>query len=152
MPQILTSFSTVSNNDPILSGYERYPVIGNAISENEALQIAIDMNGLKAHWNCLEKAHLARSIICRGVVVVGSLMIVSGDLKSEYGYHYCPPYEFHAWIMFNGNIVDVALPGVIDKGLTTHDEYGPYLVGREPVILAGKPESWMKYIPREVQS
>ena len=42
-------------------------------------------------------------------------------------------------------IIDMALPGVIQKGLTTFDSIGAFLVGREPVILAGTPEPWMMY-------
>lgn len=150
MPHILTTFSKISDEDPLLSGDERFPVIGDAISEIEALHIQTAIRGLNAHWNCLEKAQITRNVLDRGVVVVGSLMIVSGDLKSEYGYHFNPPFEFHAWVMHNGEIIDVSLPGVIDKGLTTHDEYGPYLVGREPVILASTPLEWMKYSTKEI--
>ena len=46
------------------------------------------------------------------------------------------------------NIIDLALPFVIEKGLNTKDEIGFFLMDREPFILAGKPPSWIKYEPR----
>jgi hypothetical protein len=77
--------------------------------------------------------------------MIGSLLVVSGDGKSEYGHYFNPPYEFHAWLQEGPIIVDVALPGVIESGLMLTDEVGPFISGREPLILAGEPLTWMKY-------
>jgi hypothetical protein len=71
-------------------------------------------------------------------------------MKSNYGYMFKPPFEFHAWLQTPQGIIDVALPGAIEKGLTTFDDVGPYLIGREPFILAGPPLDWMEYMPVQI--
>ena len=145
--KILTKLDSISSKDPILKGDELWLINGTyPIPITKIMQAC---KGLNRYWNCLEKAQIVQTILGKGDVIVGDLKVVSGDFKSEYGFDFNPPYEFHSWLEVEGAIIDIALPGVIEKGLTTHDEYGPYLVGREPVILAGKPESWMKYISYE---
>lgn len=142
-----------------LTGQERYPIIGDALSERTVTLIQQCYVGLERHWHCLEKAKKAADIIGEGLVCIGSLMVRSSDNKSEYGFYYNPPYEFHAWPLImervsetHGNLVifDGALPGVIEKGLITCDEIGPSLIGRKPVILNGKPEEWMRYDTCEI--
>ncbi len=76
---------------------------------------------------------------------MGAAKVMSGDYMSTYGFEYNPPYEFHAWVVDNGNIIDLALPGVIEKGLITKDDVGYYLVKRKPVILAGTEPNWISY-------
>jgi len=109
-------------------------------------KLLTSFSGLQRYWNCLEKAYRAQRLLGRGRVVLGSLLIASGDGQSEYGYYFNPPLEFHAWLdLGSGVIFDPALPGVIEKGLTTCDSVGPYIIDREPVILAGQPLDWMRY-------
>lgn len=146
-----TAFNTIKHNDPRLLGTERFPIIGNALSVSEMETIMKALKGYRKHWNCFEKAKIVVEILGKGVVALGSLTVVSGDNRSTYGYMFNPPFEFHAWVQVSRDtIIDIALPGVIDKGLTSSDEYGPYLVNREPVILAGKPLPWTIYETNEV--
>lgn len=140
-----TGFAVMREDDVRLTGTEWWPLIGWAMTKRQAQEIIRQCAGLKRWWNCLEKAKIAREVLQGGEVVIGSLMVVSGDGKSEYGYYFHPPFEFHAWLQQGDIVVDVALPGVIEKGLQTRDVVGPFLVGREPKILAGKPMKWMKY-------
>ena len=130
----------------ILTGKERHDIVGDAVSKEIVDAILTDYKGLEVYWQCIPKAERALEIINRGELVFGSLMITSGDYKSEYGYYFNPPYELHSWIELEGGIIfDGALPGVIMKGLITCDHIGPSLVDRKPVILAGKPLDWMRY-------
>lgn len=136
----------------IMKGDESWPIIGGAVPGPVIKKIIAECRGLNLQWDCIEKAQIARRILGRGFVVMGELMVMSGDYKSEYGFYYNPPYELHAWVVFDGGfILDVGLPGVIDKGLTSGDSVGPFLVNREPFILAGRPLDWtrydVKYIP-----
>jgi hypothetical protein len=152
------------DNEERLTGNEVYPVIGKPIEgirdlipDEKISTLLREMAGLTKHWDCLPKAKKCVEGLGFGVVVVGSLLVVSGDLKSEYGYLFNPPYEFHAWVVLSRpvkgkphQIMDLGLPGVIDKGLNTSDEVGPFLVDREPSILIGAPPEWCKYVPVEV--
>lgn len=147
---MLTAFSTVSDTDPTMTGYEEYPVIGSALTDQEITKIIRNFSGLKTHWNCLEKAQIVVALLGKGLVTIGSLQIVSGDLKSMYGYEYHPPREFHAWVTLGKDIIDIALPGVILKGLNTRDEYGPFIVDRKPAVLAGKAPEWAIYRGKEI--
>lgn len=137
------------DKNELLSGNERWPVVGRKVDEETVGTILRSFAGLGKYWDCLEKAKKSQKIL-GGRVVIGELMVVSGDHKSGYGYYWRPPFEFHAWVeLEGGGIFDGALPGVIEKGLRTSDTVGPYLVDREPVILAGEPRDWMKYQPKE---
>jgi len=58
--------------------------------------------------------------------------------------------EFHAWLTLRHIpkvIIDFSLPGLIIRGLKTGDANGPFLVNREPSILASEPPPWAIYQP-----
>jgi len=149
-----TAFATImQDRDKLLSGEDVWPIIGNEFPEDKIHLILQSLAGLNRYWDCINKAKIARDILNDGVVVVGGMMAISGDLQSSYGYYFNPPYEFHSWIECkNGVIVDVALPGVIEKGLNTSDDVGPCIINREPCVLNGPPLDWMKYQRVEVLS
>ena len=147
---ITTSMKSITPDDPLLVGTEYYMVEGYDITPEEYALIVPALKGLKRHWSCLEKAIITHSILNRGVIVLGSLFVTSGDHQSEYGYAFNPPYEFHAWVQLQDTVIDVALPGVIEKGLLERDCIGAFLVERSPVVLAGVPLDWMRYTPRQV--
>lgn len=143
---VTTAMGCISSTDALLTGEERWPILGFAISAEEYAEIMQNLTGMKRHWDCLDKARKVVEIIKRGHVVVGSCMVWSGDMKSQYGYYFNPPLEFHAWVIDDKRqIIDVALPGVIEKGLTTSDEYGPMLIGNESFVLAGYPIISVEY-------
>jgi len=147
---VTTGLTTITQDTELLTGSERYPIIGDAVSEDDVASLFTSFRNLRKYWDCLGKAYRAQNFLGKRRVMLGSLLVVSGDWKSEYGYYWNPPFEFHAWLdLGSGAIFDAALPGVIEKGLTTRDSVGPYIVDREPVVLAGPPLSWMKYRPVE---
>lgn len=52
----------------------------------------------------------------------------------------------HVWLeRSNSQIIDYAMPGVILRGLQERDEVGPFLVGREPVIIIDECPDWIIY-------
>jgi hypothetical protein len=127
-----------------LTGDERYPIVGEAATPEEVEAILKSFEGLNPYWDCIEKAKRAVRILGRGRVVLGAMMIASADMSSTYGHYFNPPFEFHAWVdLGNGIVFDAALPGTIIKGTNTSDDIGPMLVGREPIVLAGRPREWM---------
>lgn len=144
-----TCFDRLKENDEKMSGEERYPISGNLLTPEQAEKIMFRMKGLNRYWDCIEKAQIAREVIGVGVVVLGELLVWSEDYKSSYGFYFNPPFELHAWVSLSkiSQIVDVALPGVIEKGLITRDSIGPCVIGRSPFILAGVPPNWVEYHP-----
>ena len=145
--------SLMDDDNQLLTGEETWPILGDKVSVEQVQRIVHEMAGLNKYWACLPKTKWARYILGKGRIVVGSLLVTSGDGKAQYGYYFRPPYEFHSWLDLgndpDGPILDVALPGVIEKGLNTSDDIGPYLINREPVVLAGIPPDWCQYIPVE---
>lgn len=144
MKVVTTAFATI--DDDRLSGHEDYPIVGDAVPKDVVSEVLQAYKGLRTCWDCIDKARIARKIIGYGIVMVGGSLVVSSDGTSSYGYYFNPPYEFHVWLnLGGGDIFDAALPGMILKGTATHDEVGPCLVGRDPVVLAGTPAKWMLY-------
>ena len=128
------------NWDILMTGEEEWPILGTAIRRATTREILLKFKGLKYYWSCLEKAEITKSII-GGVLCVGSTHILSTNGGGgSYGFNFKPPFGFHAWVEKDQNIIDLALPGVIEMGLQFEDEYGPYLVGNKPVILASRPK------------
>jgi len=152
MQLVTTGFSDFTEDfSEVMTGEERWPILGDVVSEEEIWRVVAELKGLGRFWNCIDKARKCKEILGVGQVVHGSMLVWSGDWKSQYGFHWHPPYEFHSWVMLDGGLIDVALPGVVEKGLRTSDDVGPYLVQREPVILAGKPPDWLLYEGREIE-
>ena len=142
LKQRTTTIRTLLHDrDVFLSGEERYPIAGLAVSEEQVIEI------LQSYKDCLEKSRRAREILGQGVIVVGAMQVHSWDYKSSYGYFWNPPLEFHSWLLLPRQkaFFDASLPGVIERGLKTYDEVGPSIAGREPVVLAGMPKKWMTY-------
>jgi hypothetical protein len=139
-------FATIGDDkDALLTGQESYPIEGSlAFSEDVYRVWKNEFKGLNRYWDCLPKAQKVQRFF-GGVVVLGRLFVTSANYTSQYGYEFNPPYEFHAWVRFASGILDFALPGVIEKGLNTVDDIGPFLIGREPFILVGKPLNWLHY-------
>ncbi|MFA5355736.1 MAG: hypothetical protein WC302_03360 [Candidatus Paceibacterota bacterium] len=139
-----------------MTGNESYPIIGDILPDGKQARLLVCKvifplfaNGkFLLTGSCLDKAMVAIDFIPKKLnpkIVGGKLTLVSGDKKSSYGFGWNPPLEFHAWIECDKGIIDFSLPGVILKGSTMSDDQGPFLIGREPVILAGEPEDWMIY-------
>ena len=137
--------SKAGDEGKIMTGYESYPIIGDQMSAYGSKPIIKQFKGLNLYWNCLEKALIVANFIPGSIVVIGSLMICEWTEMSVYGHKYKPPYEFHAWVRWKENIIDFGLPGVILKGSTTEDIFGPLLKNTVPVILAGEPPSKFIY-------
>lgn len=160
-----TVFAPILSTDPILTGEEVFKFSGpkfrqikdGSIAEiaerirSNRLEIMRNMKGLRRRWSCLEKAILVRRFIGSGVVAIGSMLVWNNERNGTYGYFYNPPLEFHAWLELDHTpfIVDFALPGVIEKGLETKDEYGAILKNIRPVILCGPAPEWLDYKAHE---
>jgi len=153
MSKVTTFFTTKYDDlESVMTGEEIFPIIGNLVTEEQASEVIKQFRGLNPYWNCLEKTRIADKYFY-GIPTIGSLHILNVDFKSAYGYEFNPPFEFHTWLTILGTpigIIDIALPGAIQKGLTTYDEIGPALVGREPIILAGEIPDWLIYQHYEI--
>ncbi len=119
-----------------MTGKEKYKIIGNYKNTTLIKQLLKQCKGLRLYWDCMAKAKLVTKEL-GGKVAIGKTYVWSGDFKSQYGFEYEPPYEFHAWCEVKGFIIDIALPGVIQMGLELHDHIGPYITNRKPIIYAG---------------
>lgn len=148
---ITTCFDTLNaKTNEKMTGKERYPVFGNLLIPEQIEQIMSRMEGLNRYWDCIEKARIAKEVVGAGVIILGECLVWSEDYKSSYGFYFNPPFELHAWLQpvwRTRVIIDVALPGVIEKGLITSDEIGPCVIGRSPIIIAGKVPDWVTYHP-----
>lgn len=150
-----TRLTAISETDELMTGYEKYNMIGDQPQSMTNLwnrvrsmdrKIILTFKGLKRNWSCIEKAILAQSIIGAGDVIIGACEVMNNERTGTYGYYYNPPFEFHSWVQFNQDfLVDFALPGVIEQGLKTRDEIGYILTDIEPVILCGTPPEWLHY-------
>jgi hypothetical protein len=138
----------------VMTGKERYTVKGGLLNDKQAASLMVQCKGLNLFWDCIDKAQLVKRFRGCGHVVVGSCMVLSRDGLSSYGHYFKPPYELHAWWQKNPGtnqpVIDIALPGLIMKGMSSSDELGPFIVGRKPIILAGRPLKWMEYRPYEI--
>ena len=147
----MKTYNTFLDDNEILSGTERYPIIGDLIEQDLADKILTEFVGLKRYWDCLEKAQITKRMTDHlfnipSVIILGALDIHSVEPNCSYGFDFNLPYEFHAWVLTDKGIIDTALPGVIEKGLNTSDHVGPSLIGRKPYIIAtDKKISWIVY-------
>jgi hypothetical protein len=135
-----------------MDGTERYRVHGHLINAAVAGELMERCRGLLLRWDCIEKAKIVQEYMRGGLVVMGSCFVASCDGLSEYGHEFNPPLELHAWWQARWDSrarIDIGLPGLITTGLQTSDEVGPFLVDREPMILAGIAPAWAQYLARE---
>jgi len=110
----------------------------------ETLKLSEDM--LHRSGLCVIKAVEISNAIPDSKIVFGSIFVVSITGTSSFGYAYHPTYgEFHAWVEYQGQIIDWSLPEVINMGMTSQDDQGYLIEGREPFILAGWPPDWVLY-------
>lgn len=167
MEKFKTTMYAISPNARVMTGRERYPIIGSTGAtiglddgihtqeDRNALEYAVismlpECAGLKACWDCLAKAqlvyrHMESTFGVGGRVMMGSMRIWNTSYTASYGYAFEPPREFHAWYQRGLMIIDIALPGVVIKGTNTIDDVGPIITGREPAILVGIPPKWAEY-------
>lgn len=126
-----------------LTGHEKYKILGRMFSGEEVREIFKLFNGLMRRGNCLRKACIVRDWLNRDRenafhVMVGSLYVIERTNHSSYGHEYNPPLEFHAWVYGrrDKSVYDLALPGVIERGLEAEDDQGRILLTVEPIVLA----------------
>lgn len=150
MTNITTGFGHIDpHNDGEMTGNEKYPVVGELIDGFDMAVLMVICKGMNPFWDCYPKARIVQEYMDSGYVVIGAMKVWNAMMTANYGYECNLPLEFHAWWQTSldpdSPIVDIALPGVIQKGIDTKDELGSIIVGRTPCILAGKPLDWMKY-------
>lgn len=146
--KMLTVLDDIDDLANRLNGDEVWPILGDAVTPEQAERVVANMKGLPKYWACDLKAICACIFLSLpfSKIAVGSMLVYSSDMKSYYGYYYNPPFEFHAWIeMDNGIVIDFSAPGVIEKGLYSYDSQGVFINGRKPVIIAGQPPNWIVY-------
>jgi hypothetical protein len=138
-----------------MTGNEWYPIMGDIFSLDVVNLIVSDFmrkfKGLPLMGGCNAKAQIVHAFIAPTEIIVGGIKVWNRNFSATYEHTFNPPLEQHWWLQYNQNpnlIIDFALPGVILRGLKEHDEIGPYLEGRDPVILAGEVPDWIEYTPK----
>jgi hypothetical protein len=126
-----------------MTGSEKYNIAGRMLSREEADEIFKLFKGLMRRGNCLRKACIVRDWLNRDrenafSVIIGSLYVIDSTNHSSYGHEYNPPLEYHAWVYGrrDKSVYDLALPGVIERGLEAEDDMGCFLTSLKPIILA----------------
>lgn len=143
----------INLSNKIMTGKEDYEIMPHdktSLDGDLVKQIIEKFRGLPLCSSCEEKSVIVKKMIQHVLPefnpTYGGLHVWSIDFRSAYGFNWNPPFEGHAWLQdHRGQIIDFSLPGIILRGLETCDEIGPYLINRDPVILAGFPPSWCKY-------
>lgn len=152
----VTTALTLEYGEKIMTGDESYSILGDWLSKDQLKEIMLECAGLNLYRDCLRKAYIVKQYMGRGAIVGGRCMAVSKDGSSCYGYHWHPPYEFHAWWQegfrydipsLKRAIVDVGLPGLIMAGSEVSDKFGVMLTGRKPMVIAGMVKTWVDYVP-----
>ncbi len=68
-----TGFTSIMEGGKVLiTGLEKYPIIGNDITEQEAERIIFSFKGLMKYWDCIKKAEITQDILGRGLCLGGS--------------------------------------------------------------------------------
>ena len=147
--------------DVLMTGEEDYPCLvtpnstgwGRIVGLSKIIQE--QFKGIPMYAGCLEKAKIVQGYI-GGTILTGAMRVASeGPLNfslSFYGFDFNPPLECHCWNYQYNRVIDFSLPGVILRGSKSEDEYGPFLVGRKPVIHVGCNVDWLLYRPHGVVS
>jgi hypothetical protein len=140
-----------------MTGREKYPILGNTIPHQDIKNILCQFEGLLLTANCLEKAKIVKQYLktiwgYHVIIISGSICITWCD--TQYGYHFNPPLEFHAWnyveIKDSIYILDLSLPGVIIRGKKFKDEKGNFLEGLPEFILNGRQPEFIQYQSEEI--
>jgi len=138
----------------VLTGKECPAIMGNALSEFLLRKAVQSFGGLLGYGHCLHKAAITGIVLGQAgfpcSIQLGQMFVHSSEGNGVYWFDYNPPDEFHAWLICGDQIIDTSLPGAISRGLSLHDDQGPFLVGREPVILNGNPPEWLEYHTKKV--
>ena len=131
----------------VMDGTERYPIIGDLVSQELADSICSSFSGALLYASCMEKNSVAKLLVpVPTQLFLGEFLVYSSNMQSSFRYAFNPPIEFHAWLLTESKeIIDFALPGAILRGMELRDSIGPFVQGREPSILAGKCPDWIKY-------
>jgi hypothetical protein len=137
-----------------MTGKEQYEIIGNLLNKEQLACLIYACTDCILTANCVEKACITKAHTSSGLLVkqdnwkiaIGSIKIFSKDMQSTFGHNFNPPNELHCWLENDKKeIIDIALPGVIIRGLRAKDELGSFLAGRTPVVLAGEAPNWIIY-------
>ena len=143
------------NPQQLMTGEERYPVLGSLLNKVQANILLKRSKGFQLYGDCLRKAATVYEFITswesKVTISMGQLFVQDPD-GTQYGFSYNPPFELHAWVDVAGLIIDLALPGVILRGKNMRDDHGFFLSNTEPVILAGGVPYWLYYDARGVCS
>lgn len=156
-PENASEKVVIDMTDERMTGLEEYGIVGQCLTTAELTLLIRECEGLHMTADCVKKAEIVIGMrkelpslhrIGPMVLCVGAVRIYAIDMRSAYGHDFNPPYECHAWARSIADpriLVDLALPGLIIRGSRLEDEQGPFLYGREPVVLAGLPAKWMSY-------
>lgn len=148
--EVRTTFTTLFDDNRKITTLKSFPVTGELIPLDLIDKILSSYRGLSYYFDCIRKAKIAQSYLKDSYVSIGELTILSGDYKSTFGFNFNPPFELHAWVNWQGQIVDLGLPMVIEHGLRFIDDSGlPSLVDREPIIAIGNIPGWIQYKEHE---
>jgi len=145
---ILTTIAPYIDKETIQE-IPNFPIHGDILTRKDLNTLYLICKGRPKYGDCIFAAAVTQKHLT-GKVVLGSCFIYSKNYKSNYGFAYNPPIEFHAWVQLKENIIDITLPFLIEKGLNTKDEYGSFITGRKPFILAGIAPKWVKYKAKTV--
>lgn len=157
-----TAIATRFDDQVEMTGEESFPIQGRYLVSEDAKKLMSQCKGLHPYFNCLEKAKLVKELKGYGEIVIGGLLVWNKKKTANFGYYFNLPFEFHAWwepcpfdnekenYKLGTNIIDISLPGVIEKGMNTIDAMGALIEDRSPFILAGKPLDWTDYEPKYV--
>lgn len=143
--QITTGIKTIDTADPLITGEEDFPIVGNLLNKEQLKEIFNRCIGIRRNWSCIDKAIEAQNILGFGVIEIGSMLIWNKERTGNFGFYFEPPFECHAWLRTEQGIIDVALPGVIELGLAYSDERGHILENLQPFVLAGEAPDWIEY-------
>lgn len=144
-----TTIKTDWDPNDLMTGEERYPVIGTYLVKDIFKEVTKKFKGLQITSNCVEKNVIGMAAI--GVpcwIALGSFRVWNKKRTSSYGFDFNPPYELHSWLIPKVDpyiVIDFSLPGVIIRALKFKDSKGRVVTNRTPSYLAGVPPPWLEY-------
>jgi len=132
--------TSVCLKNQTMTGRERFPVIGDAVTSDKVVEIVSKFVGLSLMNDCFFKATIASRMLDDSWGKVGGIIRVFDPCtRAGFGFDWHPPFEGHVWLCKKENdvIFDPALSGVILRGLVTQDHVGFLLTTVRPFIIAG---------------